>query len=229
VTRNRRDDATAERDAAALGRVMEARAERSRSFFDAVGTEWDALRKVFNDETLRARAVARLVGPELVVADIGTGTGILASELARLGLRVIGVDHSSRMLEAARAKLAQEGLASVELRQGEASALPLQDAEVDAALAHMVIHYLPSPPEAIREMTRVVKPGGVVVVVDFVSHEHEWMRQELGVAWLGFSPEEVEGWFLEAGLGDLHLESHAGLSAGRDLPAIFIASGRRPR
>lgn len=229
VARNLRDDPTAERDAAALGRVMEARAARSRSFFDAVGTEWDALRKVFNDETLRARAVARLVGPELVVADIGTGTGILASELARLGLRVIAVDHSSRMLEAARAKLAQEGLTCVELRQGEASALPLEDAEADAALAHMVIHYLPSPAEAIREMARVVKPGGVVVVVDFVSHEHEWMRQELGVAWLGFSLEEIEGWFAEAGLGDFHLESHEGLSAGRDLPATFIASGRRPR
>jgi hypothetical protein len=55
------------------------------------------------------------------------------------------------------------------------------------------------------------------------------MRQELGVAWLGFSLEEIEGWFVEAGLGDLHLESHEGLSAGRDLPATFIASGRRPR
>ena len=229
VARNLRDDPTAERDAAALGRVMEARAARSRSFFDAVGTEWDALRKVFNDETLRAQAVARLVGPDLVVADVGTGTGILASELARLGLRVIGIDHSSRMLEAARAKLTQEGLAGVELRQGEASALPLEDAEVDAALAHMVIHYLPSPAEAIREMARTVKPGGVVVVVDFVSHEHEWMRQELGVAWLGFSLEEIEGWFAEAGLGDFCLESHEGLSAGRDLPATFIASGRRPR
>jgi len=228
VARHLRDDPTAERDIAALERVMDARAARSRSFFDAVGTEWDALRKVFNDEALRARAIARLVGPRLVVAEIGTGTGILASELARLGLRVIAVDHSPRMLEAARAKLAQEDLAGVELRQGEASALPLEEAEVDAAIAHMVIHYLPSPAEAIREMARVVKPGGAVVVVDFVSHEHEWMRQELGVAWLGFSPEEIGGWFADAGLGDFRLESHEGRSAGRDLPATFIASGRRP-
>ena len=68
-------------------------------------------------------------------------------------------------------------------------------------------------------ISRAVKPGGVVVVVDFVAHEHEWMRQELGVAWLGFSLEEIEGWFTEAGLGDFRLESHEGLSAGRDLPA----------
>jgi ArsR family transcriptional regulator len=229
VTRNLRDDSITDRDGAALARVMEARAARARSFFDAVGPEWDALRKVFDDDALRARAVTRLVDPGLVVADIGTGTGILATELARLGLRVIAIDSSSRMLDSARAKLDQEGLTRVELRKGEASALPLTDGEVHAAFAHMVLHYLPSPSEAIREMARAVEPGGAVVVVDFVAHEHEWMRQELGVAWLGFPVEEVEGWFREAELVDFHLETHDGLSAGRDLPATFIASGRRRR
>jgi ArsR family transcriptional regulator len=222
-------DSTAERDAAALARALEARAARTRSFFDAVGPEWDALRKVFNDDVLRARAIARLVPPELLVADIGTGTGILALELARLGLRVIAIDHSTRMLDAARAKLEAEEDLAVELRRGEANALPLADAEVDATFAHMVIHYLPSPADAIREMARVVKPGGVVVIVDFVAHDHEWMRQELGVTWLGFPPPEVESWFAEAGLQGFRLEQHTDLSGGRDLPATFIASARRPR
>jgi ArsR family transcriptional regulator len=91
----------------------------------------------------------------------------------------------------------------------------------------MVIHYLPSPAEAVAEMARVVKPGGRVVIVDFVAHEHEWMRQELGVHWLGFDTEAVADWFREAGLADLQLETHAGLTAARDLPATFIASGTR--
>ena len=223
------DDPTAERDAAALGRVLEARAARTRSFFDAVGPEWDALRKVFDDDVLRARAIGRLVDPELRVVDVGTGTGILAAELRRLGPRVIAVDHSARMLEAARSKLEAQGIQGVELRRGEASDLPLADAEADAALAHMVLHYLPSPGEAIREMARVVKPGGSVVAVDFVTHEHEWMRHELGVAWLGFGADEVRGWFAEAGLGGLSYEEFEGARSGRDLPATFIASARKPR
>jgi ubiquinone/menaquinone biosynthesis C-methylase UbiE/DNA-binding transcriptional ArsR family regulator len=229
VGRSLREDTTADRDVAALGRVMRARAARTRSFFDAVGPEWDALRKVFDDDALRARAVARLVQPGLRVADIGTGTGILAIELARLGLHVVAVDHSARMLEAARAKLQRAGVEGVELRRGDAGALPLADGEVDAALAHMVLHYLPSPAEAVREMARCVKPGGVVVVVDFVAHEHEWMRQELGVTWLGFAVEEVEPWFTEAGLEAFRLERHDAHAGARDLPATFIASGRRPR
>ena len=229
VRESLRGDSTHERDAAALSRVLSARAARTRSFFESVGPEWDALRKVFDDDLLRARAVARLVDPSLVVADIGTGTGVLALELARLGLRVIAIDHSPRMLDAARAKAESEGLAAVELRLGDAGALPLADGEVDAALAHMVLQYLASPAEALREMARVVRPGGAVVAVDFEEHAHEWMRQELGVSRLGFAADEVAGWFQEAGLERLRIETQPAPAGGRDLPATFIASGRRPR
>ncbi len=223
------DDSTHERDLAALEQVMRGRAARARSFFDAVGPEWDALRQVFNDDTLRARAITRLVDPGLRVADVGTGTGILASELARLGLSVVAVDHSEKMLEAARDKLLAAGIEGVELRRGEADALPLADGEVNAVLAHMVVHYLPSPAEAVREMARVVAPGGRVVLVDFVRHEQEWMREELGVTWLGFDLEEVRGWFTAAGLEAFSCETLAPNGGGRDLPATFIASARRER
>ena len=110
------------------------------------------------------------------------------------------IDHSARMLDAARAKLSDEPGLAVDLRHGEADALPLLDGEVDAALAHMVLHYLPSPAEAIAEMARVIKPGGRVIAVDFVAHQNEWMRQELGVIWLGFDTDEVASWFERVGL-----------------------------
>ncbi len=220
-------DATLERDAAALARVIAARASRTRAFFDAVGPEWDALRKIFNDDFLRAAAVARLVPRGLRVADVGTGTGILALEMAQLGLDVVAIDPSPRMLDAARAKLAEAGVSGVDLRRGEASALPLANEEVDAALAHMVLHYVPSPAEALREMARVVRPAGSVVVVDFVRHEREWMRDELGVLWLGFTEAEMRGFFVDAGLDDVRYDRIEPASPGRDLPASFIASGRR--
>lgn len=229
VVKNVTSDPIAARDSAALERVLEGRAARSRSFFDAVGPEWDALRKVFNDDALRARAISRLVEPPQTVVDVGIGTGILALELARLGLNVIGVDHSSRMLEATRNKFDDQGLEGIELRRGDASRLPVEDNEVDGAFAHMVLHYVPSPADAVAEMVRVVRPGGVVVAVDFIAHTQEWMRQELGVTWLGFPIDEVPRWFDAAGIPDVRIELAEPHTHGRDLPGTFIASGRLPK
>ncbi|MGH7337189.1 MAG: class I SAM-dependent methyltransferase, partial [Myxococcota bacterium] len=91
----------------------------------------------------------------------------------------------------------------------------------------MVLHYLPSPADAIREMARVLRPGGVVIAVDFVRHDHEWMREELGVTWLGFDAGEIEAWFAAAGIAAPLIEIQPGRSAARDLPEAFIASARR--
>src|SRR5690606_16121576 len=114
------------------------------------------------------------------------------TRLAEEGFAVFADDFTGAP-EAAGAPAA-EGAGRIALRAGEASALPLADGAVDAALAHMVLHYLPAPADALREMARVVRPGGALVVVDFVQHEAEWMRDELGVQWLGFPPDEVAGW-----------------------------------
>jgi ArsR family transcriptional regulator len=229
VTRNLADDPTTRRDDAALARVVDARSRSSRSFFESVGPEWDALRKVFDDDLLRARAITHLVPPGLRVADVGTGTGVLAFELARLGLSVVGVDNSPRMIEAAREKLAREGElpAPIEFREGDGAALPLADAEVDAAFAHMVLHSVDAPAEVVAEMARVVSPGGAVIAVDFVRHDQEWMRRELGVVWLGFDPEEATGWFESAGLDDARVEVFPSHSRDRSLPSTFIAWARR--
>lgn len=228
VERALADDPAARRDALAVARVLDARAARSRSFFDEVGPEWDALRKVWGDELLRARALARLVPQGLRVADVGTGTGVFALELARAGLDVVAIDHSPAMLEAARSKLDELAVEGVELRLGDASELPLADGEVDAAFAHMVLQYLASPSDALAEMARVVTPGGRVVVIDFVRHDREWMRDELRVQWLGFPPDEIRDALAAAGLGEVEVDVQASAARGADLPETFIASARRP-
>lgn len=230
VRENLKGDSTSERDDAALARVVAARGETTRGFFDIVGPEWDAMRKVFNDDLVRARAINRLIDPNQHVADIGTGTGILAIELARQGIQVIAVDGSTRMLEAARKNLAaDEQLAedSIEFRHGDAHALPLDDGEVDAAFAHMVLQYLAHPEDALIEMYRVVRAGGSLVVVDFVQHDLDWMREEIGVKSLGFDLNQVRGWIEAMGMVDIRIQVEAPATKGRDLPSTFIATARR--
>ena len=81
--------------------------------------------------------------------------------------------------------------------------MPIDDNEMDAAFAHRVLHYVPSPSDVVREMARVVKPGGKLMIIDFVPHTHEWMKQELGIYWMGFESKEVREWFSLAGLTDI--------------------------
>lgn len=224
-------DAIAARDDLLLRRALAARkTSGGRNFFDAIGPEWDALRRVFGDDLLRARATHALVPPGLRVADIGTGTGVLALELARLGLDVIGLDQSSAMLEAASRKwnaIANQVSGSVEFRSGDAHELPFETASLDAVFAHMVLHSLADPERAIHEMARVTRPGGQVVLVDFLPHEHAWMKQELGLLWLGFELDTLAAWIEAAGLDAPRVQRQAPDSK-RDLPASFIAAARKP-
>ncbi|MAI77907.1 MAG: hypothetical protein CL917_03110 [Deltaproteobacteria bacterium] len=226
-----RQDTTAQRDDALLGQVIEKRSFQTRNFFEAIGPEWDALRKVFNDEALRARAISRLVPQSLKVADVGTGTGILALELARLGLEVLGIDRSPRMLEAARNNIREETFpapGSIQLELGEAYQMPVSDQVMDAAFAHMVLHYVQSPEDVVKDMARIVKPGGHIVIVEFTEHSNDWMTQELGVIWKGFNLEDVRGWFELAGLSNFRHEQSVALGSDRKLPAAFIASAQVP-
>ena len=217
----------AARDSAALDTLLHQRSLRSRTWFDAIGPEWDNLRTVFNDQVHRARAIARLVPKHLRVADIGTGTGILAGELASIGMDVIAVDHSRRMLEVARDKLKEPTLGNIEFRLGDVAELPIADGEVDAALAHMVLHYVSSPAEALREMARIVRPGGQVIVVDFVENDREWMRDELGVLWQGFPMQKMREWYLAVDLEGFNIEQQEQASKSSDVPAIFIACAEK--
>ena len=163
----------------------------------------------------------------LRVVEVGTGTGALAFELARHGMHVTAVDHSQAMLDALRAKLEEWDVSGVELHRSDAGALPTVEGGFDAAFAHMVLRYLARPAAAIAEMARVVRPGGVVVVVDFVRHDDDWMRQELGVQWLGFAAEQIGEWFEQRGLEQLQFATFETSPTGRRLPETFIASARR--
>jgi ArsR family transcriptional regulator len=91
----------------------------------------------------------------------------------------------------------------------------------------MVLHSVEEPARVIQEMARIVKPGGQVILVDFILHDHKWMKQELGLLWLGFAPETIAGWIDAAGLEPPRIHQHAP-DLKRDLPASFVAASHRP-
>ena len=145
----------------------------SGAMFDKIAARYDAMNRVLSfglDRGWRRRTVRALaLGKAPRVLDLATGTGDLAVDLARMhpDAQVIGLDPSRQMLAIAERKLASRGLADrVTLVRGDAQHLPYRDAEMDAATIAFGIRNVPDRLAALREMARVVRPGGRVAVLE---------------------------------------------------------------
>ncbi|MFZ1881337.1 MAG: methyltransferase domain-containing protein [Gaiellaceae bacterium] len=104
------------------------------------------------------------------ILDLGSGPGFLACELAQeVGAtgRIVGVDISSDMNLIASTRIAAAGLGDrVDILEGDANALAFADATFDAAVSMQVIEYLADPDAALKQLVRVLRPGGRIVIID---------------------------------------------------------------
>lgn len=166
----------------------------SKNHFNDAAPEWDRLRQSYFSEAVREKAIAiAQVQPGKLAADLGAGTGFITEALVRHGLRVIAVDQSEAMLSEMQKKFA--GVQGIDYRLGDAEQLPIEDASVDYVFANMYLHHVDNPAKAILEMSRILKPGGKVVITDLDEHSHEFLRTEQHDRWLGFRREDIRRCF----------------------------------
>jgi len=142
----------------------------------AIGYDGDALKEIPMDANLglgcgNPTAIASIASGQ-VVLDLGSGAGIdcfLAARQVGPNGSVIGVDMTPEMVARARANAEKGGYANVEFRLGEIEALPVADASVDVVISNCVLNLSPEKDRVLREVHRVLRPGGRVVVSDLVS------------------------------------------------------------
>ncbi|MGH7766227.1 MAG: ArsR/SmtB family transcription factor [Candidatus Binatia bacterium] len=225
----------AEEDRKRLGRCRQKRTQRSRGYFESIAGDWERIRKSCFDDRLSSLALEKLLPADLVLADIGCGTGSLTRELARFAKKVIAVDLSAEMMRRAKLLTKEGEISNVEFRRGDAEKLPLARRSVDAAFCVMVLHFLENPERAVRELCRVTRPGGSVILLDLVPHEQEWMRDEMAHRWLGFDRAVIERWFRSTGCAQIEFEltgSYAGGKSNRNgkrAVEIFVARAIVPK
>ncbi|MBM3771839.1 MAG: metalloregulator ArsR/SmtB family transcription factor [Acidimicrobiia bacterium] len=215
--------ASAAHDLRRLERILARRRARSREFFSSAATEWDRLRDELFGKHVFVSAFAVLAGAEAVVGDLGCGTGQIAACLAPFVRRVIAVDASTEMLQAAQQRVA--GSSNVELRRGELEALPIDDARLDLAFVTLVLHHVADPGAVLAEVARVLQPGGRLVVVDMLPHDRDAYRQQMGHVWLGFSEDQVATWLIDVGFEDCRIVPLAADPRAKG-PGLFAASAR---
>lgn len=204
-------------DAARLAAVRADRAAAANAWFETNAGQWDAIRSLHIAESEVEAAMTRVLGleegqgaPIHQLIDIGTGTGRMLELFGGAAEHALGIDRSSEMLRLARAKLAERGLDHAELRQADLYALPLGDGAADLAILHHVLHFAQQPGAAILEAARVLAPGGRLLIADFAPHDREELRMQDAHARLGFSDDQIAGWFEAAGLAMARVETLEG-------------------
>jgi demethylmenaquinone methyltransferase / 2-methoxy-6-polyprenyl-1,4-benzoquinol methylase len=158
------------------------RKEHALELFEELPRRYDEMGAAlsFLQDPRWRRAMVAAVGahPDDRVLDVATGTGLVTQALVlRYGCRVVGLDQSAAMLERARRKLAAnpELADRVELVEGEAESLPFADGEFEHLTFTYLLRYVDDPAATLRELARVVKPGGRIACLEFGLPRGGWL------------------------------------------------------
>ena len=225
------ENATVALDLRRLEGIVAERARLAADYFRRNASKWDEIRTLHVDDTEVERQLLASFpeGEVRDLLDIGTGTGRIVQVCAPRVGRAVGVDLSREMLMVARSNLERAKLRNCMVRHGNMYQLPLSGDSFDVVTLHQVLHYAEQPAAVIREAARVLRPGGRLVVVDFLAHEGEQLRDEHAHRWLGFEPDVVEDWCRDAGLRS---EAVSTLPGGELTVGFWTAShptGQDPR
>jgi len=216
--------ATVQQDQLRLTRLLAERTPTSQAFFAGAAGEWDRLRTELYGQRFTQEGLLALLPADWVIADLGCGTGHTTAALAPHVALVVGVDQSAAMLKTARKRTS--GLSNVELRQGSLEALPLEDASCDGALLVLALSYVGDPGQALREMARILRPGGRGIVVDLLRHDREDFRRRMGQQSLGWQPSELQGLLEAAGFAAVRCRPLPPEPQAKG-PALLLAAASR--
>ena len=214
----------AEQDERRLKGVLARRRSKSEEFFASASGQWDHLRAELFGNRFHLHALLALIDPTLTVGDLGCGTGQVSELIAPHVAKVVAVDGSNDMVQAARKRL--KGMHQVEVRRGDMEALPIDDAQLDVAITALVLHHVPEPARALAEMHRVLKPGGRVMIVDMLPHDRVEYQQQMGHVWLGFSEKTTRKLLEGAGFEKASITTLPADEAAKG-PSLFVASAHK--
>ncbi len=213
-------------DQANLERVLQKRRDHQEQYFNLIagklgknycpGRSWESI----------GHLALRLT-PQIDIADLGAGEGLISQLLARRAARVWCIDNSPRMVEVGSELALKNGLENLTYKLGDIETVPLDDNTVDLAILSQALHHAQHPAAAIKEAFRILRPGGQVLILDLKAHSFEKARELYADVWLGFSENDLHSWVKEAGFDDVEVSK---VSREEKAPHFetLLASGVRP-
>jgi ubiquinone/menaquinone biosynthesis C-methylase UbiE len=164
-------------------------------------------------------------------ADIGAGSGFMSEGLLDAELRVIALDSSPEMVEFMKEKFGD--IKEFKALLTETSQLKLDDESADYAFANMYLHNTEDPQTALKEIIRILKPGGKAAVTDIILYKNEEAQKHYHHRWPGFSFPDLYDWFINAEFRNISIEkltqvcTYTAENGEKVIFELFIASGEK--
>ncbi len=213
-----------EGDQVNLRRILLRRTQQDQVYFNQVAGRFDRSYGPGRSWQAFGHLLLRIL-PPLVVADLGSGEGLLSELLARRCKSVIAVDNSEKMVEFGARKAKKNGLKNLDFRLGDLENPPIEPASVDLVILSQALHHAAKPDEAIRAAHKLLAPGGQIMILDLLQHKFEKARELYGDRWLGFPEAHLQSWLEGAGFKRIEIS----VVAREEQPPHFetvLASGQ---
>lgn len=203
----------------------------SAEYFDNVAVKWNKMRSEYFKDEVREKIIQKLDARDKVIGDLGCGTGFISLGLAGQNPSIVfAIDQSLNMLRELKKEINKQSLNNVYPIKSTLDELVLFDDSLDAITINMALHHIINPNKSIKEMHRVLKKGGKIVISDVYKHNGEWAKEEMHDEWLGFSENEIKEWLKDANFKEIEIEDTKlkaiGISSEGDYTktGIFLAT-----
>jgi ubiquinone/menaquinone biosynthesis C-methylase UbiE/DNA-binding transcriptional ArsR family regulator len=187
-----------------LKRILNRRREQAQVYFNQVAGRFDRVYGPGRSWQGFGHLLLRIV-PPLVVADLGSGEGLISELLARRCKKVIAVDNSEKIVKFGAAKARKNGLKNLEFRQGNLQDPPIDPSSVDLVILSQALHHAEMPAAAIAAGYRILRPHGQILILDLLKHGFDKARESYGDRWLGFQESDLHRWLEDAGFRKIEI------------------------
>lgn len=199
-----------------LKRVLARRKEQAQVFFNQVAGCFDRVYGPGRSWQAFGHLLLRML-PQITVADLGAGEGLLSELLARRCKKVIAVDNSEKIVAFGAAKAKKNHLKNLEFRLGDLENPPIDANSVDLVILSQALHHAENPASALVSAAKLLKSGGQILILDLLAHKFDKARELYGDRWLGFAESDLHRWLEAAGLKKVEIT----VVAAEDQPPHF--------
>src|SRR5262245_44610821 len=180
-----------------LKRIVARRHQQAQVYFNQVAGRFDRSYGPGRSWQAFGHLLLRIL-PPLVVADLGSGEGLLSELLARRCRRVIAVDNSEKIVAFGAAKAKRNNLKNLEFRLGDLEKPPVDAESVDLVILSQALHHAADPAKAIASAHKLLKPSCQILILDLLKHNFDRAHELYGDRWLGFAESDLDRWLGEA-------------------------------